>query len=72
MRTTITFNDKLFRALKLRAVETDTSISDVVEQAVTHQILEDAEDMEDALARKGEATYSFDELLIEFQSEGLL
>jgi hypothetical protein len=72
MRTTITLNDKVFRALKLRAVETDGSISQLVEDAIKYQLLEDLEDIEDAHKRKAEPAYSFDELVKEFQAEGLL
>lgn len=72
MRTTITIHDKLFRALKIRAAETDTSISQLVEDAVKYQLLEDAEDIEDANRREDEPAFSFDELVAEFQADGLL
>lgn len=72
MRTTITLNDKLFRTLKMRAVETNVSISALVEEAVKYQILEDVEDIEDAQKRQHEPVYSFDELVNEFKKEGLL
>ncbi|MEI6478355.1 MAG: ribbon-helix-helix protein, CopG family [bacterium] len=72
MRTTITLNDKVFRALKLRAAESDESVSKIVEDAVKYQILEDLEDIEDAKKRQNEPFYSFDDLVSEFQAEGLL
>jgi predicted transcriptional regulator len=72
MRTTITINDKLFRMLKLRAAETDESVSTLVEDAIKYQILEDFEDIEDAQARIGEQEYSFDELVKQYKAEGLL
>ncbi len=72
MRTTITINDKLFRALKMRAAESDKSISRLIEDAVTYQVLEDAEDMEDVSKREHEPTYSFDDLVKQFKTEGLL
>ena len=72
MRTTITINDKLFRMLKMRAAETDESISQFVENAIKYQILEDFEDIEDASKRKDEPSYSFDELVAQFKAEGLL
>ncbi len=72
MRTTITLNDKVFRALKLRAVETDESISKLVEDAVKYQLLEDLEDIEDAVKREKESVHSFDDLVSQFQAEGLL
>ena len=72
MRTTITLNDKLYRALKVRAAESDSSVSSLVEQAVTNQLLEDLEDIEDAIKRQNEPTQSFDSLVKEFKAEGLL
>ena len=72
MRTTITINDTLFRALKMRAVEADKSVSKLVEDAVKYQILEDLEDIEDAKDRENELKYSFDSLVARFKAEGLL
>lgn len=72
MRTTITINDKLFRALKLRAAETDESISKFVEEAVKYQILEDLEDIDDAAKRKNEPELSFNNLVQQLKTEGLL
>jgi len=72
MRTTITFNDKLYRALKLRAAESDENISALVEHAVKYQLLEDLEDLEDASHREAEPSLSFDKLVKQFKAEGLL
>jgi len=72
MRTTITINDTIFRALKMRAIEADESVSKLVEDAVKYQILEDLEDIEDANAREKESIYSFDDLVAQFKAEGLI
>jgi predicted transcriptional regulator len=72
MRTTITINDKLLRTLKLRAAESDTSVSAIVEDAVKYQMLEDFEDIEDAQSRADEPQYSFNELVKQYKAEGLL
>lgn len=72
MRTTITINDKLMRALKIRAAETDESVSRLVEDAVKYQVLEDYEDIEDAKKREHEPAYSFGDLVKQFKAEGLL
>ncbi len=72
MRTTITINDKLFRTLKLRAAQSDKSVSALVEDAVKYQILEDFEDIEDTQSRADEEEYSFDELVKQYKAEGLL
>ena len=72
MRTTITLNDKIFRALKMRAAASDQSISQLVEDAVKYQVLEDSEDIEDVSKREHEPSYSFDDLVKQFKAEGLL
>lgn len=72
MRTTITINDTLFRALKLRAVESDTNVSQLVESAIKYQILEDLEDIEDASSRDSEPTHTFDDLVTQLKAENLL
>ncbi len=72
MRTTITINDKLYRTLKIRAAETDESVSKFIENAVKYQVLEDLEDIEDAQKRNGEAEYTFDEFVEQLKAEGLL
>jgi hypothetical protein len=71
-RTTITINNTVLRSLKLRAAETDTTVSKLVETAVTHQVLEDYEDIEDAANRQTEPELSFDDLVKTYRSEGLL
>lgn len=72
MRTTINLNDKVYRALKLRAAESDESISSFVENAVKYQVLEDLEDLEDIQKRESEPTLLFDDLVKQFKDEGLL
>lgn len=72
MRTTITINDKLYKMLKLRAVESSESISSIVEDALTYQMLEDTEDIEEANRRQNEPSHSFDELVANFKKEGLI
>ena len=72
MRTTITINDDLYKLLKMQAAQSKESISALVEGAVKNQLLEDLEDVEDAMKRIGGPTCSFDELVKEFKKEGLL
>lgn len=72
MRTTITMNDTIFRTLRIRAAESDETVSKLIEDAVKYQILEDLEDIEDVKARENEPVYSFDDIVAKFKSEGLL
>lgn len=72
MRTTVTLNDAIARQLKLRAADSDMSVSELIEDAVKYQLLEDFEDIEDAQKRSNEPNYLFDDLVKEFKDEGLL
>jgi len=72
MRTTITLNDKLYRALKLRAAESNESISAIVEDAIKYQILEDLEDLKAVKDRENEPALDFDEFVKELKADGLL
>lgn len=72
MRTTITINDTLFHLLKVRAAESDETVSQLIEEAVKFQMLEDFEDIEDAEKRQAEPAHAFDDLVAQFKTEGLL
>lgn len=72
MRTTISINDKLYHALKLRAVQSNVSVSALVEDAVKYQILEDLEDIEAAEKRANEPSLSFDTFVQTLKADGLL
>jgi hypothetical protein len=72
MRTTLTINDELYKTIKLHAIRTNQPVSAVIEFALTNQLLQDSEDIEDALDRMNEPTLSFDELVKTFKAEGLI
>ena len=72
MRTTVTLNDSVYRALKLRAAQADESVSHLIETALVNQLLEDAEDLEDADKRSSESVHSFEDLVNQFRAEGVL
>lgn len=72
MRTTITINERLYRALKLWAAESNQSISAIIEDALKFQMLEDIKDIEEAKRRYSEPTHSFDELVAELKRDYLL
>lgn len=72
MRTTITINDKLYRVLKLRAAESDETMSSIIEDAIKYQILEDLEDLQAAKDRENEPTMNFDDFVKELKADGLL
>ena len=71
-RTTIYFDPELHKALKLKAIETSRSITDLVNQSVREALSEDAEDMNAFEERKGEALVSYDDMLKKLQKNGTI
>lgn len=69
-RTTVYFDATLHRALRLKAVETEKSLSDLVNAAVRESLFEDAEDLEAFEARAAEPSLSFAEVLKDMRRRG--
>ena len=71
-RVTVYFVPALHRALRLKAAETDRSISDLVNDAIRAALAEDAEDFEAFEARESEPEYSFEEVVKDLKRRGKL
>jgi hypothetical protein len=62
-RATIYFDPELHRALRLKAAESDRSISDLVNEAVKSKLAEDAEDLSAFEDRAHELNLRFEDVL---------
>jgi hypothetical protein len=62
-RATVYFDPELHRALRLKAMETDRSVSDLVNEAIRLQLAEDAEDLEACSARFEEPNLAFEDVV---------
>jgi len=71
-RATIYFDSELHRALRLKAAETDRSLSDLVNEAVRQSLAEDAEDLAAFEERAHEPRYRFDEVVKDLKRRGKL
>ena len=71
-RATIYFDPSLHRALRLKAAENDTSISDIVNEAVRESLGEDAADLEIFEERKNDPTQPYEEFVREMKRRGRL
>lgn len=69
-RATVYFDSELHRALKLKAAETDRSISDLVNDAVKCALSEDAEDIAAFEARKSESDFAFEDVVKDLKRRG--
>ena len=69
-RSTIYLDPVLHKALKLKAVETSRSISELVNEAVREALAEDAEDLLAFDERADEPLISYDELVKRLKKDG--
>jgi hypothetical protein len=71
-RATIYIDANLHRALRLKAAQTDRSLSDLVNAAVRQSLLEDAEDLAAFESRVKEPNLDFETLLKDLRRRGKL
>ena len=69
-RATIYFDPFLHRALRLKAAETDRSISELVNEAVKAALAEDASDIEAFEVRETEPDYAFEDVVKDLKRRG--
>ena len=71
-RATVYFDESLHKALRLKAAETDTSISELVNSAVRYTLAEDADDLAAFRERAKEPTLVFEDLVRDMKKRGKL
>ena len=71
-RSTVYLDPVLHKALKLKAVETSRSISDLVNEAVREALAEDAEDLAAFDERADEPLISYDEMVKRLKADGCI
>ncbi|HOW54130.1 MAG TPA: hypothetical protein PLR60_05675 [Syntrophorhabdaceae bacterium] len=69
-RATIYLDPELHKALRLKAVETSSSVSELVNKAVRESLSEDAEDIKAFEERAGESLISYDEMVKRLKRDG--
>ena len=71
-RATVYFDSGLHRALRVKALETDQSLSALVNAAVRATLAEDADDLAVARARAKEPSLRFEDVLRDLKRRGKL
>lgn len=71
-RATVYFEEDLHKALKMKSVEISTPVSDLVNDAVRHALLEDAEDLEAFKDRENEPVIDFETFVASLKKDGKL
>ena len=69
-RSTIYFDPVLHRALRVKAAETSRSVSDLVNDAVRENLIEDAEDLGAFDERSTEPLVSYEDMLKRLRADG--
>ena len=69
-KSTIYFDPQIHKALRLKAAETDSSVSDIVNEAIRIIFAEDAEDLAAFRERAHEPNLSFEEVLKDLKRRG--
>lgn len=71
-RATVYLDPDLHKALKIKAIETSRSLSELVNDAIRTRLAEDAEDLAAFDARKAEPSLSFEEFVKGLKRNGKL
>lgn len=71
-RATVYFDEQIHRALRLKAAETDRSVSDLVNEAVRESLSEDAADLAAFKERSGERRHGFEDVLKQMKRRGAI
>ena len=69
-RATVYLDPELHKALRLKAVETSRSVSELVNNAIREALAEDAEDIAAFEERAGEPLISYDEMVKRLKRDG--
>ena len=71
-RATVAFDDRLYKAIKLKAVMTSQSVSTLIAEAVRLSLKEDALDLESFDKRRREPSKPLESVLAALKRDGLL
>jgi len=69
-RATIYFDPDLHKALRLKSVDTNQSLSELVNEAVREALVEDAEDLAAFEDRAQEPAIRYDEMVMRLRKDG--
>ena len=69
-RATVYLQPELHRALRIKAAETEHSISELINEAVRYALLEDATDLAAFDERKAEPVIAFEDVVRDLKNNG--
>lgn len=69
-RSTVYFDPVIHNILKVKSLETSRSISELVNEAIRHELAEDADDLKAFEERTSEPSILFEDLVKELKADG--
>ena len=69
-RATVYFDPAIHRVLKVKAAETSTTISEIIDRVIRCELIEDAEDLQAFEDRLSEPTISYEKLVADLKKNG--
>ena len=72
VRTTVTFDEDILKLLKLKAIETSHSVSELINELVLDAFREDNEDLKIFEERQNEETVSLESFMKKLEADGKL
>jgi len=72
VRTTVTFDEDVLKLLKLKAIETSHTVSELVNAVVLDAFREDNADLKAFEERKAEETISLEDFMKKLEADGKL
>lgn len=69
-RATIYFDGEIHKALKLKSAEIDSTISELVNEAVKRYLAEDASDLDSFRKRQSESSMDFEKFVKKLKADG--
>jgi post-segregation antitoxin (ccd killing protein) len=69
-RATVYLDPELHKALRLKAIETSRSVSELINDAIRQALAEDVEDITAFTERAGEPLISYDEMVKKLRRDG--
>lgn len=71
-KSTVYLKDRLHKAVKMKAAETDKSVSEIIEEAVESLLQEDLEDLDVVKKRSKGPFVTYEQLLKNLKKDGVI
>ncbi len=71
-RTTVYLDPVLYKALKLKALDCEMSVSEIINETIKERLIEEVEDLADIEKRRKETPITYEEFIKRLKKDGLI